>query len=70
MPFGRMPTPFLGQGDVRDDFIMDWRLTHDPVVEEGQMDLFFHGEVYQTGSKGCGELEPDEMTFLGDTTLS
>jgi len=49
---------------------MDWRLTHDPVVEEGQMDLFFHGEIYQSGSKGCGELEPEDITFLGDTTLS
>lgn len=35
MPFGKMPTPFLGQGDVRDDFMLDWRLTHDPVVEDG-----------------------------------
>jgi hypothetical protein len=30
MPFRMMPTPFLGQGDIRDDFMMDWRLTHDP----------------------------------------
>jgi hypothetical protein len=34
------------------------------------MDLFFHGEVYQLGSKGCGELEIDDMTFLGETSQS
>ena len=35
MSFGQMPTPFLGQGDVRDDFIFDWRLTSDPLIAEG-----------------------------------
>lgn len=35
MPFAQMPTPFLGQGDVREDFVLDWRLTHDPMIESG-----------------------------------
>jgi len=30
-----MPTPFLGQDDIRADFELDWRNVVDPVVKEG-----------------------------------
>lgn len=71
MPFPQMPTPFLGQGnDTRGDFELDWRLTKDPVIADGQMDLFMLGEYYQKGDDGCGELEVDEFDFLGNTSLS
>ena len=46
MPFPMMPTPFLGQGNIRGDFELDWRLTKDPEISDGQMDLFFLGEFY------------------------
>ena len=34
------------------------------------MDLFFHGEVYQESSSGCGDLEIDDFNFLGEETQS
>lgn len=70
MPLPMMPTPFFGQGNPRPDFEFDWRLTKDPVIEDGQMDLFFLGEFYNKGDDGCGELEADEFNFMGETSMS
>jgi hypothetical protein len=53
MPLKRMPTPFLGQGDKVSNFELDWRNTADPVITEGQMDIFFLGELTNEG-QSCG----------------
>ena len=52
-----MPSPFDGQESLG-SFELDWRNTIDPVVKEGQIDMFFIGEITKAGET-CGELEPD-----------
>jgi len=62
MPLHDMPTPFYGQGKVTDNFELDWRNTIDPVVKEGQLDMYFLGEITY-GDESCGTLDPDQFDF-------
>ena len=58
MSLDHMPSPFLGQGQRYANFELDWRNTIDPVVKEGQIDMYFLGEITEPG-ESCGELKPD-----------
>jgi len=69
MPLDDMPTPFYGQGNIIDSFELDWRNTVDPVVKEGQLDMYFLGEVTYR-NESCGTLEPDQFDFMGTEVKS
>ena len=68
LPLENMPSPFLGQDNLG-TFELDWRNTIDPVVKEGQIDMFFIGEVTSRMHQ-CGELNPDQFDFMGTEIMS
>lgn len=68
LPLENMPSPFLGQDNLG-SFELDWRNTIDPVVKEGQIDMFFIGEITKKG-ESCGELNPDQFDFMGTEVMS
>jgi hypothetical protein len=49
LPLKNMPSPFGGQEGSLGTFELDWRNTIDPVVKEGQIDMFFIGEITKPG---------------------
>jgi hypothetical protein len=64
-----MPSPFIGQGDVKADFELDWRNVVDPVVKEGQIDMYFIGEITYN-DETCEAFEPDQFDFMGTEIMS
>lgn len=41
----------------------------DPVVKEGQLDMYFLGEItYEDES--CGTLDPEQFDFMGSEVMS
>ena len=70
LPLDQMPSPFLGQGvDRYANFELDWRNTVSPVIKEGQMDMYFLGEITRPG-ESCGTLDPDQFDFMGTEIMS
>jgi hypothetical protein len=64
-----LPSPFDGQNKW-DYFDFDWRQTGAPMIGEGYMDMYMHGELlYRDG--GCGDLIKDTpMMFVDSKELS
>jgi hypothetical protein len=70
MIFRQMPSPLLGQEASKGDFAFNWRLTSDPVIKEGQMDLRMIGDImYHYGGGPCS-LEPDYFDFMEHSITS
>jgi hypothetical protein len=68
LPLNELPSPFLGQDEVTDNFTFDWRNTQDPGIYQGAMSTWIVGELlYQ--DKSC-KLDPDYFEFLDDIVFS
>jgi len=68
LPMKALPSPFLGQEGVTDNFTFDWRNTQDPAIYQGAMSTWIVGELLYK-DKSC-ELDPDYFEFLEDVVFS
>lgn len=57
---------YPGQGKTSDQFVLDYRSTHMPVIGNGYLDLFIVGDLLYNG-EGCN-LQSTPMTFKEDET--
>ena len=59
----QVPSPLKGQELTLADFGFDWRLTNDPVIREGEMDLKMLGGFFYAYGAPC-QIEHDAFDFM------